>query len=1797
MHLVYDDGTGERDLEVVATDPELQVADLATALGAPGADLRVDGRTIEPNAAIARAGLYQGATVTPTRPDRRSRRARDQPTPDAARPVLVVTGGLDAGPGWPLGPDPTVVGRASACDVALRDPTVSRVHCRFDVGADGEVEVSDLDSSNGTWRGDDLVGRGATVEPGDVLHLGAVTATVRLPPEDRAPALDRAAPGGFAGTVHFNRPPRPAPPSPRSPLHAPGIPRTGTSRIPFSLVSFIAPLGFAGALVWMLGDIRFALFALLSPVMVVGNWVEGRRRGRKQTKRARRTLAAAVKQFLVDLADACDGEAARRRTTLVDAAEALRRAEAPSVRLWERRPDHDDFMHLVVGTGDLSWDLPLVDDGERPPEIVRALDDARLRDVPIPVDPLAGPVGLVGDRAAAVAVTCSLLCQAATHAGPADLRIAVLTTPARRADWDWTKWLPHAVEPVGGDRLVVDDRASAEELLRSRLADDTDDPGPTWLVVVDDEQLTSGRNAPARSVLARETTPIAGLVLAPDGASLPASCQTVVDLRGDLGDGRLTRPQRGEAVDSFLATGVSQNTARRWARLLARFDDPEVAVPGASLPSAVHLSSLLEVDPLDADGVASRWRRNRSRSTLAAAVGVDDDGVLVLDLDALGPHGLVAGTTGSGKSELLRTLVSSLAVELSPDDVTFLLVDYKGGTAFDACAALPHVVGLVTDLDERLATLALGAVEGEVRHRERLLRAARVSDLAAYRRARSSDLDLPPLPRLVVVVDEFATLATELPRFLDALVDVAQRGRALGLHLLLATQRPRGVVSPNIRANTSLRIALRIQDGPDSLDVIGSEAAARIPPHLRGRAYVRSGPGDLRAMQAALVTGSTPAEREALSIVPFGSNGSRANGSRANGQHALTEVESPTGAARATTNGAQSSDLTRLVAAVNGAFVSERLQRPPPLWSDDERGEVAIPSVGLFELLGLTGATAVDPQVTWEHRTRRDHLRVPIGVDGDGEPMWLDLKESALEGMGPHGLVVGATGSGKSELLRTLVLALATTHPPEALSLVLVDFKGGATFAGMARLPHVAGVITNLADDLALVDRMRDALHGELRRRQELLKHAGNLASADDYNLRRAAGEPLPPLPSLLVVVDEFAELLTSQPDFIELFVTIGRLGRSLGIHLLLASQRLDEGKLRGLESHLRYRIGLRTFSPSDSRAVLGTDDAYNLPAEPGGGYLKVDANVFRRFKAAWVSAPTTNDPLGPSVLDVAVGRLEDPGRQAHQVWLPPLEHVIPLDQVAQPTDPGGVAPLAVAVGEQDRPQDQAKVPLVLNLAGGEGNVAIVGAPQSGKSTLLRTLVAAFAVTHTPLEVQFYCVDCGGGSLLALERLPHVGTVASRLDAERVRRLVVEIEAVLAHREELFRSAGIDSAQGMRARRAAGELDDERLGDVFLAIDGWARFRQEFAELEPVVLDLAARGLGYGVHVVVTGNRWLEMRSNLLDHLGTRLELRLHDPLDSAIDRHAAANVDAEMPGRGLSREALHFQAALPRVDGKRSVADAAEGLDDLVARAVGAWTGPPAPAVRLLPTRLPFVDLPPPGAGRGVPVGVAEADLGPAHVDLAGPDPHFLVFGDSESGKTNLLRLFLTGLMARHGPKDARIVVVDYRRTLLDVVPPEHLVGYGGAAPAAADVVSRVAEVLASRLPPADVSAQQLRERSWWTGGEVYVVVDDYDLVVSPTGNPLLPLVDFVALGRDLGFHLVLARRVSGSSRAAFEPLMGRLHEVGTPGIILSGDRQEGPVIGAHRASEQPPGRGLLVHRRKPAVLVQTAVMPPLLG
>ncbi|MEQ0562994.1 type VII secretion protein EccCa [Amycolatopsis sp. NEAU-NG30] len=924
----------------------------------------------------------------------------------------------------------------------------------------------------------------------------------------------------------------------------------------------------------------------------------------------------------------------------------------------------------------------------------------------------------------------------------------------------------------------------------------------------------------------------------------------------------------------------------------------------------------------------------------------------------------------------------------------------------------------------------------------------------------------------------------------------------------------------------------------------------------------------------------------------------------------------------------------------------------------DEEPLLSNPS--LLELLGIPGdPMTFDVQQAWRPRPIRDRYRVPFGVGEYGQPVELDIKEAAAEGMGPHGLCIGATGSGKSEFLRTLVLGLLATHSSSTLNFVLVDFKGGATFLGLDKAPHVSAVITNLADEVTLVDRMKDALAGEMNRRQEALKNGGNFKNVWEYEKARENGADLDPLPALFIVCDEFSELLSAKPDFIDLFVAIGRLGRSLQMHMLLASQRLEEGKLRGLDSHLSYRIGLKTFSAAESRAAIGVPDAFELPSVPGGGYLKYDTSTLVRFKAAYVSGPyrpagikaagpaatvvradkrpqlfvpdfvelpkepepqqieapvqqqaQSEEAVEPSELDVIVSRLVGQGPPAHEVWLPPLKDPNSLDTLLpnlNPTDDRGLSPvgffgngrLQVPLGIIDRPYEQRRDPLWADFSGAAGHGVIVGGPQSGKSTMLRTLIMSMALTHTPEEAQFYCLDLGGGTLAGLADLPHVGGVAvARREPDKARRIVAELTTLLTEREGRFGAMGIDSMTEFRNRKRRGEIrpDQDPFGDAFLVVDNWRALRDDFEELETTITRLATQGLSYGVHVIVAANRWADIRPAIKDMLGTRFELRLGDPTESDIDRRVAVNVPPGRPGRGLTREKLHMLGGLPRIDGSSDPETVAAGVADAVAKIKGAWRGRVAPQVRLLPEMITYDEVLKLDTARDsklIPIGVNEEDLQPIYLDF-NAEPHFYAFADGESGKTNLLRQIARGISERYTAKEALILLVDYRRTMLGFIQGDSLLGYAVSAAQLESMIGDVFNSMTRRLPGPDVTQEQLKTRSWWKGPELFILVDDYDLVATSTNNPLRKISDFLPQAKDVGLHLVVVRRTGGASKAMYDPIIGKLKEIAAPGMVMNGSRDEGALVGNIKPSAMPPGRGNLLTRKSGKQLIQVSWIQP---
>jgi S-DNA-T family DNA segregation ATPase FtsK/SpoIIIE len=920
-------------------------------------------------------------------------------------------------------------------------------------------------------------------------------------------------------------------------------------------------------------------------------------------------------------------------------------------------------------------------------------------------------------------------------------------------------------------------------------------------------------------------------------------------------------------------------------------------------------------------------------------------------------------------------------------------------------------------------------------------------------------------------------------------------------------------------------------------------------------------------------------------------------------------------------------------AAVDGLA---RMLAPLRLSAESADPSTRAGAIDFPALVGIDDPTRPDFGRRWARRGDRDFLRVPIGVDDSGQPLHLDLKEAAQLGMGPHGLCVGATGSGKSELLRTLVLALVLTHPPDDLAMMLVDYKGGATFAPFDGIPHLAGMITNLEDDVGLVDRAYASLAGEVQRRQQVLKDAGNLASITDYRRLRSERPELPALPHLMVIIDEFGELLTARPDFIELFLSIGRIGRSIGVHLLLSSQRIESGKLRGLETYLSYRLGLRTFSEEESRTVLDTTDAFRLPPLPGFGYLKVDTSVYTRFKAAYVSGahrgpvadpadepdeaagvwpypalnvlgrpasgaetdaePSLPEPVsGPTLLDVLVRQVLGQDGRVRQIWLPPLPTAIPLDALGgtlKTTDQGlrltgdEPAPLRVPIGVLDDPARQRQTVWTLDLTRAGGHVAVIGAPQSGKTSLLRTVVAALALTHTPTQVAVYGLDLVGAGLRPLTAFPQVGGVAVRTDRDRVRRTVEEVHGMLERREELFRERGIDSTERLRDLHATGELPELPTADVVLLVDGFGGFREEFEELDDAVSDLLQRGGGYGIHVVASMLRWNDVRMAAQSTFGTQLELRLNDPMDSSVERRLAETLRPDQPGRVLTGDRLFAHAALAAVGGVPASSALGAAVEHVGEAVREAWSGAPAPPVRVLPSTVARDQLPDLVTSPGrLPIGLDEKGLEPVHLDLD-RDQSLIVLGDGESGKTNLIRVVAAALVEQFPPDDLVFAVLDPRRSLRGAVPEPYVGGYASSPQLCAGLAAGIAQELEERRPDdesADVESP--------SGPRIVVLVDDYDLLTVAGQQPLAPFIPFVPSGRDIGLHFVVTRRTAGASRGLFEPFLMALQESGATGLVLSGERGEGLLFDDVYAGRQPAGRGQLVRRGEPVRLIQTAI------
>jgi S-DNA-T family DNA segregation ATPase FtsK/SpoIIIE len=1113
------DRAARADVRVVAAEsgPAGPVLDhvRATVGAATDQPLTVDGRRIAEDGTVADCGLVAGAIVrvgAPTMP------------PDPATAELVVRTGPDAGRRLALTAGEHIIGRGRAGGLAVDDPAISRRHLQIRCATD-IITLTDVGSSNGTrLDGRDLsAGVAVEIRAGAILELGDSRLAVGLP--GPRPTAARSA---EQMTVH---------PPPR--LHAAAAPVTvefpappaQPARVRIPVLASLAPLVAGLALAGLLRQWQFLAFTALSPVMMIAQATSDLRSSRRGARRAGREHAAAVATAQARLAHALDDERRRRLADSPDLGDLIGAARTRDRWLWSRRAGEPDGLSLRLGRADLPSEVAVAG---RPLAVAV--------DVPVVAAlPSLGTLGVCGPRDPASALVRSLIVQAAILHGPARLRIWVLA-PGRAADWAWTRWLPHLAPHAEGCCALVgfDEEQVAQRVKELRARPLQSDRPDEHAFVVVDCQSDSHASPGIAELVAESRTDVSVIWLADDEHDLPERVGAIATV--DSAPRPSLRYRRAGDAGSNTAV-VPDLLARDLAEAVARTLAPlreGTATQRPVLPRDVWWADLNGVDLHHHDGAVRYLMRQWSRGP-STEVNIGRDAVEPVTIDVCrdGPHALLAGTTGSGKSELLLGLVGSLVARNRPDRLSLLLIDHKGGATFGRCARFPHTLGVVTDLDAEGSRRALRSLGAELRRRETTLAAASRSDFETLSSGAAAPTDRAPLARLVIIVDEFATLVDEQPDFVPGLVDIARRGRSLGVHLVLATQRPEGVVSADIRANTRLRICLGVAQESESRDVIGCADAARISSATPGRGFVRIGPGDLREFQAARISAArTPSLRVTVSHSPVESLGSPPGGSEPAGDATI-------------------GDLDALALAVTEVTDSLGIAKPTPFWLP------ALPDV--VTLAGLDDDCSAGT-VAWGLVDLPDH--------GQQQPLRFELARARTT------LIAGSARSGRTTAVRTIAVSAATRWSPTHLHMWAVDSANG--LADLARMPHCGAVVA--ATDRNRLERLLDFLGAEIsgRRQEGRADRPALMLIVDSWD-------------GLFAALDQ-----RDAPGIEATLLRVMSDGPAADVHTIVTT---DRGGLVGrLASMAAEKIVLRLADPSDFAlsGVPARDVPRHLPAGRG---------------------------------------------------------------------------------------------------------------------------------------------------------------------------------------------------------------------------------------------------------------------------------------------------------------------------------------------------------------------------------------------------------------------------------------------------------------------------------------------------------------------------------------------------------------------------------------------------------------------
>ncbi|GAB3618683.1 FtsK/SpoIIIE domain-containing protein [Okibacterium endophyticum] len=1132
-----------------------------------------------------------------------------------ARPsaVLTVVSGPSAGQEFPLPIGHFLIGRDERNDVTLADPLVSKRHARVEV-AGTFVEIVDLNSANGILVDGGLVQR-LRVIPGQKFTLGDSELVVRLMNEtggshDADPVLERG------GALLFNRSPRVEERYSGQELPEPRFPRDQVQRL-FPWPMLIAPILLGITVFSMTGRALSLLMIAASPMMMFGNFISQRTNLGQRLKKEVASFEEQFERLEERLYHAHPQEQEVRQNEVPAVAVVFDEAMRLGPMLWTRRPEHWNFLAVRLGecTDKARTAIKRTESNDALVEYVERVDRleeryAMIDDVPI-LESLqsVGSIGVAGPTPLASDALRGIAVQLFGMHSPNELVTVALTEPGWASELDWLKWLPHTSSERNPlkDMPLADSASTGNALLSGleeivlrrarqaasprppygddwdpmlygtdvkRAAEEATFPGQTAILVIVTNDAPVDRARLTQILERGADVGVYGLFVAPVVEALPAVCRTFVDVTLGLDRASVGTVRSGVDYRNVRLEGVSHAYMTMLAKRLAPVVDSSTVIEDSSdIPDSVMFLSLVGPEIADDPNAAiDRWRQNntildrsgapqprlKKAGNLRAIIGQSQTDAMTLDLRTQGPHALVGGTTGAGKSEFLQAWVLGMAAAHSPDRVTFLFVDYKGGSAFADCVELPHCVGLVTDLSPHLVRRALTSLRAELHHREHLFNRKKAKDLLELEKRR--DPETPPA--LVLVIDEFAALAAEVPEFVDGVVDIAQRGRSLGIHLIMATQRPAGVIKDNLRANTNLRVALRMADESDSKDVVDDPIAASFPPSIPGRGIAKTGPGRLVPFQSAYAGGWTSDEAQIAEVkvaeLRFGSI-------------QVWEADQPP-ESDSHDEDLGPNDQKRIVASLVKAAAQARIPAPRRPWLDDLEPTVDIRDLPVF-----------------------GDRKIPLGKTDVPERQ---LQEPAYFSPDKDGslLVYGTSGSGKSTVLRALAIAAGLDKGASNVEVYGLDF-GSGSLKSLELLPHVGSIISG--DDAERVQRILRSLARVLDDRGKRFS-AANASSLTEYREITGTSES-----RILLLIDGLPqfrgewESTTARMPFYQTFMRILGEGRPLGVHVVASADRSGSVPT-AVSANVSRRVVLRLADESGYAMLNAPKDVLDERSSPG---------------------------------------------------------------------------------------------------------------------------------------------------------------------------------------------------------------------------------------------------------------------------------------------------------------------------------------------------------------------------------------------------------------------------------------------------------------------------------------------------------------------------------------------------------------------------------------------------------------------